>query len=180
MRNRVDIFLAAAILGFISSGTCLGGDKPQLFVTSPAFTNSGVIPERFTCSGEDASPPLRWTGIPADAKTLVLIVDDPDAPSGVFTHWVVYNINPDSGGLTENALTVSNPSANYSQAVNDFGHNGYSGPCPPPGAPHHYHFKLYALSSALHLPDDSKVKQVEDAMQGHILATGEMIGTFAR
>jgi Raf kinase inhibitor-like YbhB/YbcL family protein len=180
MRKPVDIFLIAGILGFIACGICSGGDKPRLFVSSPAFADSGAIPRRFTCSGEDASPPLTWRRIPADAKTLVLIVYDPDAQSGIFTHWIVYNMNPNSKGLTENALKVSNRSVNYPQAVNDFGDNGFNGPCPPPGTPHHYHFKLYALSAALQLPDGAKVRQVKDAMQGHILATGEIIGTFGR
>lgn len=180
MRTRVNIFLSATILGIIATGISRAGQQPGVLVSSPAFLDSGAIPERYTCSGQDASPPLKWTGIPIRAKALALVVEDPDAPSGTFTHWIVYNIDPDSSGLPENALKVANPAVNYPQAINDFGHIGYNGPCPPTGTPHHYHFKLYALSSALQLPDNATAKQLDEAMRGHLLAVGEMIATFAR
>ena len=180
MRPVVEILLAASILGIIASGISRAGEQSGVVVSSPAFADSGAIPERYTCSGEDDSPPLNWAGIPSGAKTLVLMVDDPDAPSGTFTHWIVYNIDVDSSGLPENVLKVAKPAVNYPQAVNGFGHIGYNGPCPPPGTPHHYHFRLYALSSALHLPGDATAKQLGAAMRGHILAVGELIGTFAR
>jgi Raf kinase inhibitor-like YbhB/YbcL family protein len=179
MHKLVDIFLAAAIFGIIAGRLCWAGDQSRLLVGSPAFIDSGAIPDRYTCSGKDVSPPLNWTGVPTGAKTLVLVVDDPDAPSGTFTHWVVYNIDAGSSGLRENALNGAVPTVKYSQATNDFGHIGYNGPCPPPGKTHHYHFKLYVLSSALRLSHEATVKQVDEAMQGHILASGETIGTFA-
>ena len=151
-----------------------------LVVSSPACAASGVIPDRYTCAGEDASPPLAWRGVPRGTKTLALVVDDPDAPSGTFTHWIVYNISRDSSGLPENSPDVPQLAVKYSQAINDFGHLGYNGPCPPPGTPHHYHFKLYALAATLDLPRDAKAKQLAVAMRGQILAVGEMIATFGR
>jgi Raf kinase inhibitor-like YbhB/YbcL family protein len=183
----VNILFATAILGIIANGisraeqlSATADPSSRLVISSPAFADSGVIPDRYTCAGDDASPPLAWHGVPRDAKSLALIVDDPDAPSGTFTHWIVYNIDRDSSGLPENSLKVAKSAIKYSQAVNDFGHASYNGPCPPSGRPHHYHFKLYALASTPQLPRDATVKQLDEAMRGRILAVGEMIATFAR
>lgn len=176
----VNILLATTTLGISVTGIGLAGPPQELAVSSPAFANAGVIPERYTCAGADVSPPLNWRGIPGDAKTLALVVDDPDAPSGTFTHWIVYNIDHDRRGLPENALKVGPAAVDYPQAINDFGHLGYNGPCPPPGTPHHYHFRLYALAAALHLPRDATVKQLDAAMRGQVLAVGQMIAVFER
>jgi Raf kinase inhibitor-like YbhB/YbcL family protein len=176
----VRILLATIILGIFVSGDGLAGQPAGLVVSSPAFANAGVIPKRYTCTGEDTSPPLNWRGVPSDAKTLALVVDDPDAPSGTFTHWIVYNLPHDSRGLPENALKPGPAAVDYPQALNDFGHLGYNGPCPPRGTRHHYHFKLYALAAALHLPRDATVKQLDKAMRGQILAVGQMIATYER
>jgi Raf kinase inhibitor-like YbhB/YbcL family protein len=151
-----------------------------LVIVSPAFSEAGRIPNRYTCAGADVSPPLRWRGIPRDAQSLALVLDDPDAPSGIFTHWIVYNIDPRSSGLAENPLKAASPTIKFSQAVNDFGHSNYNGPCPPPGTPHHYHFKLYALASTLHLSRDATVQQFDEAIRGRVLAMGELVATFKR
>jgi len=186
MFMTVRALLSLMVLGIIATETSWAGQSPAtvetsaLVISSPAFANSGVIPDRYTCAGEDASPPLAWRGVPRAAKTLALVIDDPDAPSGTFTHWIVYNMARDSSGLPESSLGVATPAVEYSQAVNDFGHPGYNGPCPPPGKPHHYHFKLYALAARLELPRDATAKQLAAAMRGRILAVGEMIATFER
>ena len=149
-------------------------------ITSTAFTEGNPIPQKFTCDNEDISPPLSWTGIPAQTKSLALIVDDPDAPLGVFVHWVIFDMPPDLTGLTEGvAKTPTLPGLGV-QGIADFRKPGYGGPCPPQGKPHHYFFRLYALDSLLNLPAGAKRAEVEKAMQGHILATGQLIGVYSR
>jgi Raf kinase inhibitor-like YbhB/YbcL family protein len=176
----VSVLVVTVILWIITGRIGSAAQPTSLQVKSPAFAASSAIPERYTCVGEDASPPLAWSAVPAGTKTLVVLVDDPDAPSGTFTHWIVYNIPADTQGLAENALKVAAPPVGYLQAMNDFGRVGYNGPCPPPGAPHHYHFKLYALATSLNLAHDATVRDLEAAMRGRILASGEMIATFQR
>jgi Raf kinase inhibitor-like YbhB/YbcL family protein len=186
MFMTVRVLFSLLLVGIITAGFSWAAQPSitvataELVVTSPAFPDFGVIPDRYTCVGADASPPLAWRGVPRGAKTLALVVDDSDAPSGTFTHWIVYNIDRDSSGLPESSPGVATPAVEYSQAVNDFGHLGYNGPCPPPGNPHHYHFKLYALAARLELPRDATAKQLAVAMRGRILGWGEMIATFER
>ncbi len=143
-----------------------------MHLESPAFEAHQTIPKKFTCDGQDVSPPLVFQDIPKDAKCLVLIVEDPDAPRGTFVHWLAWNLDP-SPQLEEG----SNPP---NQGTNDFGKLGYKGPCPPKGNPHRYFFKLYALNTKLNLPIGSSKKQLEDAMHGHIIGQAELIGLYQR
>lgn len=145
-----------------------------------AFPKGGEIPSRYTCSGEDISPALFWSGAPQETKSFALIVDDPDAPSGTFTHWIVYDLPAGARQLPENVSKADDPSVGGRQGRNDFRRAGYGGPCPPPGKPHRYFFKLYALNAALDLPAGSSRRDVEAAMRGKVIAQAELMGKFAR
>lgn len=147
-----------------------------MLIESPAFAYEHTIPAKYTCSGEDVSPPLKFLQIPKEAKTLVLVVDDPDAPIGAFTHWVVWNIPSQVKELSEGAKEL----VNAKQGTNGFRRQGYNGPCPPPGKPHRYYFKLFALDTQLNVPDGAGKKDVEKAMEGHIIDQAEYMGTFGR
>lgn len=153
----------------------------DLSITSSAFTNSGAIPKRYTCEGQDISPPLSWSGVPAGAKSLVLIVDDPDAPDPAaprmtWVHWLLYNLPVSSNGLPE---AVKSLPAGALEGVNDAQCTGYSGPCPPIGR-HHYYHKLYALNVLL--PDLHKPtkKILEQAINGHVMAYAQLIGCYQK
>ncbi|MCS7285075.1 MAG: YbhB/YbcL family Raf kinase inhibitor-like protein [Hydrogenobacter thermophilus] len=150
-------------------------------VESPSFKNGEVIPQKYTCDGENVSPPIAWSGFPEGTKSFVLIVDDPDAPIGTFTHWVVYDIPPNIVSLKEN-FPKSKQVDNIKQGINDFGRVGYGGPCPPPGHGYHrYFFKVYALNvESLGLPSGATKKEVESKMRGHILSEGQMMGRYRR
>jgi Raf kinase inhibitor-like YbhB/YbcL family protein len=150
---------------------------PSLVLMSSAFKNGETIPERCTCSGLNKSPALEWRGIPRGTRSLVLILDDPDAPGGTFVHWVVYNLSPTNKELPE-GLSASAP--NGEQGENGRGEIGYTGPCPPPGQPHHYHFRLYALDRMLELKPGATAQHVESALTGHVLDSTELIGIFER
>ena len=153
-----------------------------LTVTSSAFVAGASIPPGYSCrSPKVESPPLAWKGVPASAKTLVLIVEDPDAPSGTFIHWVVYNLPASLNGLDAGMPLSGTLDNGARQGANSLGRVGYLGPCPPPGsAPHHYHFELSALDTALDLKPGATAEEVESAAKGHVTATGELVGTFAR
>lgn len=142
-------------------------------IVSPEFQQSQPIPTRFTCLGEDRSVPLKFLETPKGTKTFAIIVDDPDAPSGVFTHWVAWNIPAETPTLSEGQPAPQ-------EGKNSFGSVGYRGPCPPPGKPHRYFFKVFALDTVLDLPKGSTKEQLEKAMAGHILAQAELVGTFQR
>ena len=151
-------------------------------LNSPAFKQDGQIPSKYTCEGEDVSPPLAWAGVPDGTKSLVLIVDDPDAPDPkapqrVWVHWIVYNIPPDVKGLPENASKAGLPQGTV-VGLNDFKKMGYGGPCPPIGR-HRYFHKLYALDITLDLRRATK-PEIEFAMKGHRLAHAELIGTYQK
>lgn len=145
-------------------------------VRSNAFPANAAIPARYTCSGADVSPPLSWTGVPPGAKSLALTVIDPDAPGRPFTHWVVFGIAPSTAEIPEGGP----PPSGAAEGRNDFGSTGYRGPCPPPGSPHHYHFKVYALDTTLSLRSGATESAFEAAIKGHVLASGELVGTFRR
>jgi len=164
--------LMMLLLGLILCKTVLA-DASKLQISSPAISQGATIPIQFTCSGEDQSPPLNWTGIPSNAKSLVLIVEDPDAPSGTFVHWVVYDIPPTSSGSASGAVAGQ-------PGLNSTGKAAYMGPCPPPGNPHHYHFELFSLDMMLNLNAPPRVQTVRAAMQGHIIQSVELVGTFGR
>lgn len=154
-----------------------------LQITSPAFPHDGEIPAKYTCQGDDIAPPLQWTGVPADARSLVLIVDDPDAPDPAapkmtWVHWLLYNLPPDTSGLPEGASPADLP-AGTGEGLNDWKRTGYGGPCPPIGR-HRYFHKLYALDSMLEGLVKPTKAQLEAAMQGHILDQTELVGTYLK
>ena len=139
-----------------------------------------AIPPRFTCQGEDISPSLAWSGVPDQTKSFVLIVEDPDAPSGLFTHWVIFNIPPGLRSLREGASPHGQLPSGSSEGKNDMGKLGYSGPCPPSGKPHHYHFKLYALCDNLSLKSGANRAQVLAAIKGLTLGETELVAIYQR
>jgi Raf kinase inhibitor-like YbhB/YbcL family protein len=154
------------------------GEK-SMTIESAAFMQGKPIPEKYTCEGGDASPPMSWTNAPQGTKSFALIVDDPDAPAGLWVHWVLYNI-PASTHALQAGIKKSEATSAGRQGVNDFKKIGYGGPCPPPGTPHRYFFKLYALDAQLPLRPRASKKDVEAAMQGHVLAPAQLIGTYQR
>lgn len=141
-------------------------------LSSPAFESGERIPSKYSCQGENRSPPLQLQNIPDETNTLAIIVEDPDAPNGTFDHWVAWNIVP--ADLLEEGIQVSQ------QGANTYGSIGYRGPCPPPGLPHRYFFRVYALDSVLDLPVKSSKADLKNAMRGHILAEAELMGTYQR
>ena len=147
----------------------------------PAFSNGGEIPRKYTCSGENVSPPLTWSGVPPQARSLALIVDDPDAPGGTWTHWILWDLPAAATSLPEGVPTnqESLPSG-ARQGKNDFGRIGYGGPCPPPGRPHRYFFRLYALGAAADLKSGASRGELESAIKPHVLAQAEWMGLFKR
>jgi Raf kinase inhibitor-like YbhB/YbcL family protein len=159
-----------------------GNAAMAMTLTSPAFQQNGRIPAKYTCEGEDISPPLAWEGVPNGAKSLVLIIDDPDAPDPktpkmVWVHWIVYNMPPETKSLPENASKAGLPEGS-SVGLNDFKKTGYGGPCPPVGR-HRYFHKLYALDTTLELRGATK-PQIERAMQSHVLASAQLIGRYQK
>lgn len=155
------------------------GEKSVLNVLSTAFTHSGMIPKQYTCDGKDTSPPLAWTSVPDRTKSLALICDDPDAPRGTWVHWVLFNIPADTKELTESVPAQETLPNGAKQGRNDFGKIGYGGPCPP-GGTHRYYFKLYALDTELNLSPGATKDQLLKAMEGHILAEGQLMGQYKR
>ena len=161
IRSPVKLLAIFLILGCVNSG---------MKITSPSFENNGAIPERFTCDGKDVNPKLMISEIPGSAKTLALIMDDPDAPMGTWVHWVMWNIPP--GNIPENSTPGT-------QGLNSWGRKRYGGPCPPSGV-HHYFFKVYALDCRLNLPEGATKEDLLKAMEGHIIEKAELIGTYQR
>ena len=151
-------------------------------LVSPAFHDRSPIPARFTCDGADVSPPLGVLDPPPEALSLVLICDDPDAPGGTFVHWVLYNLPPDTRSLPEGvpAFEILRELGGARQGKSDFHRIGYGGPCPPPGTPHHYEFRLYALDVLLTLKGGPAKADVERAMEGHVLAMSRLVGVYQR
>jgi Raf kinase inhibitor-like YbhB/YbcL family protein len=160
------VILLAVIASFAAEGA-------RMKITSSAFQEGGNIPSKFTCDGSDTSPPLQITGVPSKAKSLVLIADDPDAPGGLFTHWLIWNIPPQINSISEGSAPKG------VHGANDFGKSDYKGPCPPPGT-HRYSFKIFALDRELDLRSPGKRSQVDAAMKGHVIAQGELVGRYAR
>jgi Raf kinase inhibitor-like YbhB/YbcL family protein len=171
MQKAIIIGAFAIALAAVASFAA-GGAKMK--ITSSAFQESGDIPSKFTCDGADTNPALRFERAPAEAKSLLLIVDDPDAPVGLFTHWLAWNIDPKTTEVAENSAPT-----NAVQGTNDFPKTGYGGPCPPSGT-HRYYFKVYALDQTLDLKPGAKRKEVDAAMRGHVIAQGELMGRYSR
>src|SRR5205807_4959727 len=157
---------AAATLIALAAGA-------KMKITSSAFPEGGTIPEKFSKNGQNVSPELRIEGQPTDAKSLAMIVDDPDAPGGLFTHWLVWNIDPQTNSIGEGSAPKG------LQGTNDFGKSGYGAPCPPSGV-HRYYFRVFALDRELDLRSGAKRSQLDAAMKGHVIAQGELIGRYAR
>lgn len=143
-------------------------------LSSSAFQEGGSIPTKYTCDGENVSPPLSWSGAPEGTESLALILEDHDAPSGTFVHWVLFNIPPDRNSLTEG------DSGGGTSGQTGFREQTYGGPCPPGGSEHRYFFKLYALENTLSVEPGATKSEVEEAMQGQILAQGQLMGTYSR
>lgn len=150
-----------------------------LQIISSAFTNNGTIPSLYTCDGKDISPPLHWSNAPAGTKSFALINEDPDAPMGTWVHWLVWNIPATVSELKENVEKKGELADGTRQGMTDFGRVGYGGPCPPSGT-HRYFFKLYALDTLLTLPVGAKKEELLKAMNGHILAEAQLVGTYQR
>lgn len=170
-----------ALLGFVwlallqpAGGLC------GMTLNSSAFANNTRIPVGFTCSGDNKSPALSLQGVPSAAKSIALIVKDPDAPSGNFVHWVMFDIATSTAALPEGIPAVPKTAFGAIQGQNGRGETGYTGPCPPPGKDHHYHFRLYALDRELDLTSASSAAQVEAAMQGHVIDQTDLVGIFSR
>lgn len=156
-----------------------GGGKMAITVTSPAFEEAGMIPARYTSDGQDVSPPLKWEGLPEGTKSTALISDDPDAPMKTWVHWVMWNIPADIAELPENVPPDAELPDGSKQGITDFRRHGYGGPSPPSGT-HRYYFKVYALDSKLDLPSTSQKKDLLKAMEGHILAEGQLMSKYKR
>jgi Raf kinase inhibitor-like YbhB/YbcL family protein len=178
------------LLGLLFAVPFLAGcrhDQPALVAAAAgAITltssslQSGRVPREFTCDGEDKSPPLSWTALPPGTKALALIVTDPDAPGGTFTHWVLYNLPANKSGLAAGVQKQGQLADGTRQGRNDFGRIGYGGPCPPSGSPHRYVFTLTALDGEISLPPGATRAQVEDATKGHVIAQGQLTARYGR
>lgn len=147
---------------------------------SKAFQHGADIPQKHTCQGADVSPELNWTEPPAGTKAFALIGDDPDAPAGTWVHWVIYDLPAGWRRLPEGVAKAEGVAGGGTQGANDFRKLGYGGPCPPPGKPHRYFFKLYALDASLGLKAGASKQEVEKAMKGHILGQAELLGRYQR
>ncbi len=175
-QRLVILFALAAIV----AAPGIARTESALAVKSDAFAADAAIPVRYTCSGANHSPALTWSGAPGTTGSFALVVEDPDAPSGTFIHWVAYNIPPGLTGLRENVPRTETLADGGAQGVNDLGQIGYYGPCPPSGRVHHYHFRLFALDSTLSLGAGADASAVRSAMNGHVLASGELVATYGR
>lgn len=175
------IVIIAVVVGIfiINNNTSAPALEPEtknmqtLKITSTAFENSGNIPPKYTCDGEDVNPPLSVENIPAEAKSLAIIFDDPDAPAGTWTHWTVWNIEPAS------IIAEANAPKGSTEGETSFGETGYGGPCPHSGS-HRYFFKVYALDTKLDLPPKSSISELAEAIKGHTVAYGELMGRYER
>ena len=169
------------VLGLLLIAAIAFTGGKRMKVESPVFQEGDNIPKRYTCDGLDISPPIKWSGFPQETKSFVLIMDDPDAPIGTFTHWIIYDIPAQLSELDE-GVPKTDSISRVKQGINDFGYVGYGGPCPPKGHGHHrYYFRVYALDiESLGLSPKATRKQVEERMKGHILAEGSVMGRYRR
>ena len=184
VRRLVNAAAAVALAVIICSCARDGAernDPMKIQLTSPSFKEGQPIPAKHTCKGADTSPALAWDAAPEGTKSIALIMDDPDAPRGAWAHWALWNLRPEARSLPEAVPNEPALDGGAKQGKNDSGQVGYSGPCPPPGKPHRYYFKLYALDAQLTLKEGVAQKaDLVAAMKGHILAEGQTMGTFAR
>lgn len=170
------VFLAVVFSLFLGTTADAAG---KLEVTSSAFEEGSSIPSDFTCDGEELSPPIQWVSAPVGTKGFAVVVSDPDAPSGNWVHWMIYDLSPELDQLPSGIPAEAVIPGGGFQGKNDFGKMGYGGPCPPQGA-HRYFFKVYALDKILHLEPGVSKEQLEQAMRGHILAEGSLMGRYER
>ena len=185
MLRHIPLLVALLLALVCSCSTRVGRERTgkeeivTLKLTSGSFEEGGMIPRRHTCDGADVSPPLAWDGVPATAVALALICDDPDAPMGTWVHWVLYDLPPDVAELPEGVPTQEVLDSGARQGRNGSRRIGYAGPCPPSGT-HRYYFKLYALDQKAGLKPGGTKKQLLAAMEGHILAEGQLMGRYKR
>lgn len=181
--------LCWALIGIVALGACGsdGSGEPgraagsnELRLQSSAFADGESIPETYTCDGEDQSPPLSWAVPPAETQSLTLIVDDPDAPAGTWVHWVLFNLPATTISLPQDVPADNSVLDGAVHGANSWKQTGYGGPCPPKGSTHRYFFKLYALDTTLDLNPGASKPDLEDAMTGHILAEGQLVGRYGR
>ena len=172
-------FFAIFLALFCGSVCTASGKRGQIQLKSKAFIHGGMIPSKFTCQGKNVSPALEWKNVPTGAKSLALICDDPDAPMGTWVHWVLFNIPADTKGLPEGIPPLARLKNGAVHGINDFKKLGYGGPCPPSGT-HRYFFKIYALDSTLSLEPGATKAQVLQAMKGHVVGTGVLMGRYRR
>ncbi len=184
----VVVVLSSSSLAFLGCGEARVDSAPPEKLTirlkSSVFNDQGQIPKLYTCDGEDISPPLAWAGVPADAKSLVLICEDPDAPLGTWCHWLLFDLPPDVRELRPNLtkeakIDLAGAGKFARQGTNDFGKAGYGGPCPP-GGTHRYVFRIHALDESPKIKDGAKRGDVLKAIQGHVIASGKIVGKYGR
>lgn len=152
----------------------------KIELTSAAFKDGNLIPAKYTCDGEDISPPLRWSALPRQTRSIVVTCSDPDAPGGLFVHWLLYGLSPALSELVENVPKTESVFNGGMHGINGFGKAGYGGPCPPPGAAHHYFFQIYAVDCDLQLKPRATRDELLERMRGHILGEGKLMGTYHR
>jgi Raf kinase inhibitor-like YbhB/YbcL family protein len=179
-RQSIILFCLVVLMCALSIAGEAQTASPNLLIKSAGFDANAPIPAVYTCSGENKSPALAWTGEPAGTRSYALIVEDPDAPGGTFIHWVAYNLPATVTALPMGVPKTPTIAGGGVQGVNGRGEIGYHGPCPPPGPAHHYHFRLYALDATLDLKAGADDATVKSAMAGHVIARGDLVGTFAR
>jgi Raf kinase inhibitor-like YbhB/YbcL family protein len=178
---RLLALIAIVALTLCSAVPALKGAHPMPFtVSSTSFSNGGYIARKFTCDAADVSPQLAWTDPPAGTKSFALLADDPDAPVGNWNHWLLWNVPAETRQLPENVAKSAQLPDGSRQGTNDFRKTGYNGPCPPPGKPHRYYFKLHALDAKLDLKGNVGKRELEAAMKGHVLAQAEHMGKYGR
>ena len=173
------LFVVFCEIGLQAGFSEVEGYAVELDIRSSAFEEGELIPEKYTCDGEDVSPPLSWTQPPNEAKSMVLICDDPDAPMGTWVHWVLFGLSPETLELPEGVTSDKEVLGGAKHGLNDFRKYGYGGPCPP-GGTHRYFFKLYAVDTQIDLNAGATKKEVLNAIKGHILEEGQLMGRYSR
>jgi Raf kinase inhibitor-like YbhB/YbcL family protein len=185
MKDKIirGLILCATLAGvLVTTGSVMTPPetKRKMEISSSAFKDGQPIPIQYTCDGKNISPPLTWKGAPGNTQSFVLMVDDPDSPTGIWTHWTVFNVPSDVSELTEDFAKTHAATPAAKDGMNSFKKVGYGGPCPPAGKPHHYFFKIYALDISLDLQPGASRNDIEAGMKKHILAIGQLMGTYQR
>jgi Raf kinase inhibitor-like YbhB/YbcL family protein len=184
MRPKIASFVAAGFLFavFVWTSPSPGAENkgPRMELKSSAFAEGVEIPRKYTCDADDVSPPLRWENAPAGTRAFALIVDDPDAPAGTWVHWVMYDLPAQTKELAEGVAKTETLEDGAKQGMNDFRRVGYYGPCPPPGSPHRYFFKLYASDAPTNLKPRATKQQLLDAIKGHVVGEAQLMGRYGR